>query len=235
VIDNQHVLQNPYLYDLASGPLRLAKSWPIYFVNGYTFHTKQWGEGRTTYNSGVCVSGIGQDENSSDYYGVINEILELEWPRQPIKKLVLFNCEWFDTSKRGMRVHKQFGIVEVHKNRKYAKFDPFIFAETATQVYYAPYPGKQRDKIDWLVVMKTKPKGVIDNKYTLEVPYQEEQSHVTFVIEDDPVDDLQDVETRGEEVDVIIEEENDFIEIEDDFIQDNEDEEEATTNEEEVE
>ncbi|RDX81488.1 hypothetical protein CR513_37828, partial [Mucuna pruriens] len=34
------------------GPLRLAKSYLIYFVNGYKFHTITWGEGKTTYNSG---------------------------------------------------------------------------------------------------------------------------------------------------------------------------------------
>ncbi|RDX89432.1 hypothetical protein CR513_28836, partial [Mucuna pruriens] len=111
--NHQLRLQNPNLYDLARGPLRLAKSYPIYFVNGYKFHTIAWGEGKTTYNSGVCVSGIGHDEASNDYYGVLVEILELEWPSQAPKKLVLFYCNWFDPSNRGMRMHKQYKIVEL--------------------------------------------------------------------------------------------------------------------------
>ncbi|XP_058733897.1 uncharacterized protein LOC131605570 [Vicia villosa] len=104
--------ENSDLYDLARGPLRLAKSWPIYFSNGYKFHTTYWGEGKTTYNSEVCVSGIGQDETSNDYYGVITEILEFEWPSQTTKKLVLFYCDWFDPSRHGMRIHRQYKIVE---------------------------------------------------------------------------------------------------------------------------
>ncbi|RDY10319.1 hypothetical protein CR513_05189, partial [Mucuna pruriens] len=150
-------LPNPNLYDLASGPLRLAKSYPIYFVNGYKFHTIAWGEGKTTYNSGVCVSGIGHDEASNDYYGVLVEILELEWPSQAPKKLVLFYCNWFDPSNRGMRMHKQYKIVEVRKGKKYRKFN-------IIQAYYSPYPKQQKDKVDWLVVIKTMPRRVVDDR-----------------------------------------------------------------------
>ncbi|KAM3216937.1 hypothetical protein P3L10_026380 [Capsicum annuum] len=60
--------------------LRKAKSWPVYFVNGYKFHTSSWGEGKSTYNSGVCVTGVGQDGITSEYYGVLKEIIEFEWP-----------------------------------------------------------------------------------------------------------------------------------------------------------
>ncbi|KAG5585375.1 hypothetical protein H5410_045809 [Solanum commersonii] len=59
-------------------PLRQARSWPVYFTNGYKFHTASWGEGKSTYNSGVCVSGTGQDGSISEYYGVLKEIIELE-------------------------------------------------------------------------------------------------------------------------------------------------------------
>ncbi|KAM3395606.1 prothymosin alpha-like [Capsicum galapagoense] len=62
------------------GPLRKAKSWPVYFMYGYKFHTSSWGEGKSTYNSGLCVSGVGQDGITSEYYGVLKEIIEFEWP-----------------------------------------------------------------------------------------------------------------------------------------------------------
>lgn len=195
--------QNSDLYDLARGPLRLAKSWPIYFANGFKFHTSSWGEGRTTYNSGVCVSGIGHD-----FYGVITEILEFEWPSQAARKLVLFYCHWFDPSSNGMRIHNQYKIVEVRKGRKYSMFDPFIFPKVATQVYYSPYPGRQKKKIDWLVVMKTKPRGVVDDRHTLEVAFQEQESQAKATIEDDPIDHLQDDEHDGEEVSLPIMEED---------------------------
>ena len=76
----------------------------------------------------------------------------------------------------------------------------------------------------------------MDNKHTLEVFYQEEQSHVNTIIEDDPIDHLQDDEVDGEEIEMIWVEENDFIETEKDFINDSDDDEEKiATNEEEAE
>lgn len=186
---------------LAEGPLRNATSCPVYIANGYKFCTSAWGEERKTFNSGVCVSGIGHDGTTNEYYGVIKEILKLEWTRTT-QKLVLFYCDWFDPSKHGMKVDSQFGIVEVRERRRYAKFDPFIFPETVTQVYYANHPESKGDKANWWVVIKTKPRGVVDERHNVEVAYQEEQSHVNPSIEDDPIDCLQDDQVVGEEVDM---------------------------------
>ena len=118
-----------------------------------------------------------------------------------------------------MRIHRQYKIVEVHKGRKYSKFDPFIFPKAATQVYYSPYPGHPRDKIDWLVAIKTKPRGVVDDRHTLEVAFQVQESRVNTTIEDDPIDHLQDDEVDGEEVSLPMMQEN-----EDDSNDDGEDE-----------
>nr|XP_009757555.1 PREDICTED: uncharacterized protein LOC104210361 isoform X1 [Nicotiana sylvestris]XP_009757556.1 PREDICTED: uncharacterized protein LOC104210361 isoform X1 [Nicotiana sylvestris] len=139
-------------------------------------------------------------------------------------KLVLFYCDRFDPSKYGMKVDSEFGIVEVRKRRRYGKFDPFIFSEIATQVYYANHPEKKGDKADWWVVIKTKAKGIVDATHNLEVAYQEEQSHVNLSIEDDPIDCLQDEQVDGEEVDmssfqsVINEDGYDLIEVEDEEV-----------------
>ncbi|KAF3685583.1 putative extensin-like [Capsicum annuum] len=163
------------------GTLRKTKSWPIYFVNGYKFHTSSWGEGQSTYNSGVCVTGVGQDGITSEYYSVLKEIIEFEWSMTSFMKLVLFYCNWFDPSKHGIKVDSQFGIVEVRKRGRYSKFDPFIFPQTATQVYYASHPERKENKADWWVVIKIKPRGTVDTRYNLEVAYQEEQSCFTIV------------------------------------------------------
>ena len=119
------------------------------FVNGYKFHTFERGEFKRTYNSGVCVSGTSHDASLNDYNGQLKEILELEWPGLPVKKLVLFNCEWFDPSPRGTRVHPKYGIVEVKKNRQYAKYDPYIISSTPIKSYYCPYPKRVLGKADW--------------------------------------------------------------------------------------
>ncbi|PHT46235.1 hypothetical protein CQW23_15393 [Capsicum baccatum] len=164
------------------GPLRKAKSWPVYFVNGYKFHTSSWGEGQSTYNSGVCVTGVGQDDITSEYYSILKEIIEFEWPMTSFMKLVLFYCDWFDPSKHGIKVDSQFGIVEVRKRGRYSKFDPFIFSQTATQVYYASHPERKGNKADWWVVIKIKPRGAVYTRYNLEVAYQEEQSRFSATI-----------------------------------------------------
>lgn len=82
-------------------------------MNGYKFHTSSWGEGRNSYNSWVCVSGTGQDGTTSEYYGVLEEIIELEWLMTSCMKLVLFYCDWFDPSKHGMKLDSQFGVVGI--------------------------------------------------------------------------------------------------------------------------
>ena len=87
----------------------------------------------------------------------------MEYPGLPLKRLVLFNCEWFDpTLGRGTRIHEQFGMVEVRSTRRYNKYDPFILAAQAHQVYYAPYPSRQRNMVDWWVVIRIKARSVVD-------------------------------------------------------------------------
>ncbi|KAL9381917.1 hypothetical protein Peur_024952 [Populus x canadensis] len=45
-----------------------------YFVNGYVFHTKEYGHGRNTYNIGVCIKGSTSSEFEVDYYGKLEEL-----------------------------------------------------------------------------------------------------------------------------------------------------------------
>lgn len=118
-----------------------------------------------------------------------------------MKQLVLFNCEWFDAvMNRGVKIHKQYGIVEVRHTRRYSKYDPFILAKNAIQVYYLPYPKKIRDKVDWWVVIKTKPRGTVDDRYTLEVAYQDDMGDANFVTTGEPLENLRDEEGDFEEI-----------------------------------
>ena len=41
------------LSSLSLGPKRKVKCYNGYFVNGYVFHTEEYGQGRKTYNCGV--------------------------------------------------------------------------------------------------------------------------------------------------------------------------------------
>ena len=48
--------------------------------------------GKKTKKIGVCVRGDTRDDGC-DWHVVVNEILELEYPSESLKKVVLFNCE----------------------------------------------------------------------------------------------------------------------------------------------
>jgi len=52
----------------------------------------------STANYGVCVRGGQYDTMENDYYGLLVDIVELEYTGSPTKKVVLFKCDWFDPS-----------------------------------------------------------------------------------------------------------------------------------------
>jgi hypothetical protein len=106
------------LRSLAWGPLRDVITWPNYFINGYKFGIKSQSEGMSTTNYGVCVRGGQHDTMENNYYGVLNDIVGLEYTGCPTKKLVLFKCDWFDPSSQGTRIDN-YGNVEIKKSRRY--------------------------------------------------------------------------------------------------------------------
>ena len=124
-----------------------------------------WPEGREKEHTIVEFVSAG----ANDFYGQVKEILEFEWPGKDVRKCVLFNCEWFDPFSRGTRIHRKYEIVEVKKNHRYSKYDPFIFASTVIQVYYCPYPARMAHKADWWVVIKTKSRSAVEGKKEMEV------------------------------------------------------------------
>jgi len=67
------------VYTLSLGPQRKCKCYNEYFVNGYVFHTEEYGQGKKTYNNGVCVKGSTSSELEVDYYGRLEEVVELQY------------------------------------------------------------------------------------------------------------------------------------------------------------
>ena len=93
----------------------------------------------------------------------MKEIVELEYLGEPIKKTVLFNCEWYDsTLNRGMNIDKKYKLVEVNTRRRFHKYEPFVLAAQAVQVYFCTYPSKNRNRANWEAVCKVKARGNID-------------------------------------------------------------------------
>jgi hypothetical protein len=65
------------LYLLGLGPERKVKCYNRYFVNEYVFHTEEYEHGRKIYNNGVCIKGSTSSEFEVDYYGRLEEVIEL--------------------------------------------------------------------------------------------------------------------------------------------------------------
>lgn len=140
------------------GPSRQVKTWSQLFVNGYNFHTHDYGKNKSTMNYGVCV----ESQDGDDYYGILEEVFELVYQGQLREyKTILFKCSWMDPSK-GMNIDQQYKLVEVNHTKRYSKYDPFVLSYQVCQVYYAPYPSLKRDKVQWWVVFKTKARSEVD-------------------------------------------------------------------------
>ncbi|KAK1354688.1 DUF4216 domain-containing protein [Heracleum sosnowskyi] len=199
------LVPNEYIRDISFGPLRSVKSIPIYYVNGYKFHTREYGADKSTFNSGVCIKGSNFSETFNDYFGIVEEILIIEYPRFPAKKTVLFKCEWFDpTINVGTRIHPRYNIVEVNKRKRLRVYEPFVLAMQAMQVYFCNYPSLKRDKVDWLVVCKVKARSLIELPQTPmshQEPFQDDiPTHLNDISTEDIPTHLND--ESGVEVDL---------------------------------
>ena len=141
------------------GPKRVVKTYPIYFVNGYKFNTKEYGAEKLTNNTGVFVKGSDDPENHlNDFYGVLTQILQLTYFSRPAEEVFLFRCNWFsNVPGSGINVHKDYNLIEIKHTSHYHKYDPFVLAKQALQVYYAPYPSLKEIKQIDLQFLKQKP------------------------------------------------------------------------------
>ncbi|XP_025665201.1 uncharacterized protein [Arachis hypogaea] len=177
-VQNQcNEIVDPGLQSLSWGPSNKATSYPIYKVNGYTFHTLARAKGKKTDNTGVFVKGdIGNGE--SDWFGVLEDILELEYTGSDSNQVVLFKCQWYDPSRpNGTRIHNDYKITEVNHSKRYRHYDHFIVAQKAKQVYFLPYPGNCKSM--WRVVVNTKPRGRIEINH-VHVEEDEEENDVAY-------------------------------------------------------
>ena len=94
--DPTNKIHDQQIRDVSWGPLRMVKTWHTYFVNSYKFRTDLSSEGKSIKKFGVYTRGSVYGQLEDDYYGIPKEVIQLEYHGLPLKKLVLFNCEWFD-------------------------------------------------------------------------------------------------------------------------------------------
>lgn len=146
---------------LALGPIRKVKTWKRYNINGFNFHTFDYGKNKARCNYGVNICSV----DEVNYYGILEDIIELTYcGNNRVYTTVLFKCEWMDPASLGTRVHERYKLVEVKHTRRYPKYDPFVLAHQAQQVYFAPYPTTTNDRSQnqWWAVFKMKARSEID-------------------------------------------------------------------------
>ena len=74
-------------------------------------------------------------KGEKDYYGILQEIIEVEFSGLVKMKCILFKYDWFDpTENRGVQ-YRKFGVVDINAIRRYNKFEPYILASHADQVF----------------------------------------------------------------------------------------------------
>ncbi|KAL0439036.1 UNVERIFIED_CONTAM: hypothetical protein Slati_2386600 [Sesamum latifolium] len=115
------------------GPTTEVTTFPCYFVNGYYFHTERHSVGKSTFNCGVCVKSSSYTDTDSDFYGILEEVIQLDYPVIPNMQIVLFKCRWVGLV-RGVKVHPRYHLVDVNFKKVYRKNEPFIMAQQAVQV-----------------------------------------------------------------------------------------------------
>ena len=125
------------LKDVAEEPLQKAHDYDVCYVNGYRFHTMSHSaKKKSTDNRGMCIKSDDNSPDEIDFYGQLEDIIELEYRALQIKRVTLFKCQWYDqTTTRyghGTRIHPRYKLVDVHIGRSYRKYDPFVLASHAS-------------------------------------------------------------------------------------------------------
>ena len=116
------------LLSLSRGPSQSILCYNGYVVNGFRFRVEDSDKKFRTQNSGVVVSDdIGSEVGNIDYYGVLTEILELQYLGD--RRVVLFYCKWFDVhdKEKGIKVDT-YDFISINKQRLLKTNEPFVLA-----------------------------------------------------------------------------------------------------------
>ena len=123
------------LWSLANGSKPHAKEYTVCMVNGVKFHTRDLDNRRVTQNSGVCTERDYEGE-MHDFYGHVCKIWEFEY--MFCHKVVLFQCEWYNTGTNGRRrmIRTNVRCTSIDVSSRWYENDHFILPSQARQVFY---------------------------------------------------------------------------------------------------
>jgi len=99
-----------------------------YFIIRRVFHTKKYGQGRKTYNSGVYVKRSTSNKFKVNYHKKLDKVIELQYHSEH-NKVFLFKCYWYDyTANRRIRVNLHHGLVVLNTKSILCNVDDvFVF------------------------------------------------------------------------------------------------------------
>lgn len=198
-----------WLHEVVQEPIAKITTAPMYFTRGYTFHTYKHGSRRSTANYGIHVPG------ENDYYGVLQEIIEVTYPGIIGLKCILFKCDWYDpTVGRGVRTNN-IGAIDVNANRRFSKFEPFILALQAEQVCFIPYPRIKQRRETWLSVIKVNPRGRIIGLGIEDALQNERVGEVSIAVES--TEDIIHIDPQNREVEDIVDDSSEDAAASDEF------------------
>ena len=98
-----------------------------------------------------------KEDSGKEYYGVIDDIVELDYMGD--NKIVMFKCLWWDVDDNGRGVKvDEHGITLINKNRTLKTNEPFVMASQCEQVFYV----EDITNSNWLCVVKVAPRDYFD-------------------------------------------------------------------------
>jgi hypothetical protein len=118
------------MYALSRGPDPRARVLNRVHINNWLFRTSTTEKSLVTQNSGVVVRGDKSSGNLT-WYGVIRNIISLEFPQQ--KEVILFQRDWCyvsatNTSRSRGYTRDKFGIVDIATSMFRYSDEPYILA-----------------------------------------------------------------------------------------------------------
>lgn len=123
---------------LANGPSTTLVSFEAYDINGYTFYTRSQDSKSANQNSGVAVEAYNSKGDRDTYYGIIEQILELDYGSL---KVPLFRCQWV-ALQGGVKIDK-YGMTIVDLKRVAYREEPYVIADVVSQVFFVKDPSNR--------------------------------------------------------------------------------------------
>ncbi|KAF7153609.1 hypothetical protein RHSIM_Rhsim01G0162500 [Rhododendron simsii] len=143
------------LWSLANGPLVNVNIYSGCISNGIRFHTKDRDSHRKSQNSGVMVEGD-HEGKTIGFYGNLCRVWELHYICG--RRVVLFQCEWFNTGRsRFTKADAHFTSIDVRS--RWYKNDPFVLPIQVKQVFYV---NDTKFGDHWKVVERLQHRGIWD-------------------------------------------------------------------------